>query len=767
MRLIYILALMLLPTLAFSQEEEAFYIEFNDISLQDAIAEIEDIYDVLFSFKDDYIKGKRVSLSREKRTLSEVLSELQALTNLYYQLVEKRYIIVSVFGRTNIATETLDKVVVKSYIAKGIEKNSDGSYKLYPSRLGILPGLIEPDVLESIQLLPGVLSPNETATGFFVRGGYADQNRVLWDGINIYHKGHLFGMISPLNPNVASEISFINKGTHARYGERLSSVIDINSKTTISNDIRAELGVNGVNADAVLELPIVDDKLSLQASLRHSYTNVLETFTFDQLADKVFESTKISQNENGDNDFSFFDYNVKLNYTPNASNSIYLSIINIDNRLDYNSNESETNRDFNDILTIRNTGYGVGWNVIWNDKLRQSTKAFFSDYAFNYNFITSENDTQVSDFEKRNTIFDSGISTELNYKASEQFNYDLGYQYTLKDVAYAFINTTDLSFILDAEQQIVQTHSAYANIDYKNPKLFDLSLGLRSTYFQELDAVRFEPRLLIFKEVNERLKLQASGEIKNQIINEIDETVFSDLSLENRVWRLANGNNSPIINSKHASLGFIYAVGGISFDADVYYKRLENVSALSLGFLNPESIGFNIGDQNIFGADVFLKKQFDGFNSWISYSYNRARSQFNNLNNGNSFKSKSNITHAVSTALSYKLNGFQVALGWKWQTGRPFTIAEEGNDGIEFNDGVNTGQLPVYHRLDLSSTYSFKMSKQNKLRGKVGISVRNLYNRNNLISREYRGNNSLDDPVELIERFSIGITPNFMFRLYW
>jgi len=766
MRLIYIFVLMLLPTIAFSQEE-AFYIEFKDVSLQDAIKDIENTYDVLFSFKDDYVKNKNVTLSRKQRNLHEVLNELRTQTNLYFELVEGRYVIVSESKDTTMATETLDKVVVKSYLANGIEKNRDGTYNLYPSKLGILPGLIEPDVLESIQLLPGVLSPNETASGFFVRGGYADQNRLIWDGINIYHKGHLFGMISPLNPNVASEITFVNKGAHVRYGERLSSVIDISSKTKISNAINAEIGVNGVSGDAILELPIIKDKLSIQASLRHSYTNILETFTFNQLADKVFENTKISQNDSGDNDFSFFDYNIRLNYKPNASNSFYASIINIDNQLDYTSSEATTNRDFNDILTIRNTGYGLGWNIAWNDKLTQSTQAFFSDYAFNYNFITFEDANQVSDFEKRNTIFDSGVSTELNYKASKRFNYDFGYQYTLKDVAYAFINTADLNFILDLEEQIVQTHGAYAHVDYKNPKLLDVSFGLRSTYFQELETVRLEPRVLIFKALSDQFKLQASGEIKNQIINEIDETVFSDLSLENRVWRIANGDNSPIINSKHASFGFIYSKSGFSLDADMYYKRLENVSALSLGFLNPENIGFNIGNQNIFGADVFLKKQFDGFNSWVSYSFNRSRSQFENLNEGESFKSKSNITHAVSTSLSYKSDGFQVALGWKWQTGRPFTIAEEGSNGLEFNSGVNTGQLPVYHRLDLSSTYSFKLSRQNKMRGKVGLSIRNLYNRNNLISREYRGNNSLDDPVELIERFSIGITPNLMFRLYW
>ena len=766
MRLIYFLVLMLLPTLAFSQEE-AFYIEFENIRLQDALEEIEDTYNVLFSFKDDYIADKRISLTGKTRTLDEILIALEASTSLHYKIVGNRYIIISQSKTEQIVTNALSRVVVRSYIAKGIEKIEDGSYKLSPSRLGLLPGLTEPDVLESIQLLPGVLSPNETASSFFVRGGASDQNRILWDGINIYHKGHLFGMISPLNPNVASDIKFINKGSHSRYGERVSSITDISSNPKVTSNVKAELGINGLNADAILEVPIISEKLSVQASLRRSYTDVLLTPTFNQFANKVFESTKINQNEDGDNDFSFLDYNLRVNYKPNASNSFFASIINIDNTLDYFSFEEDTGRDFNDILTINNIGYGVGWSHDWSNRLKQSTQAFFSDYKLNYNFITTEADTQVSDFEKRNTIFDSGLSTEINYNASDNLNIDFGYQYTLKDVAYAFVNTTDLSFILDSEEQIVQTHSAFGHFNYKNARLFDLSFGVRGSYFKELDAIRIEPRLLIFKAINEQFKLQASGEIKNQILSEIDETVFSDLSLENRVWRLANSEDFPIINSRHASFGFIYSNNGFSFDVDTYYKKIKNVSALSLGFLNPENSGFNIGNKTVFGVDTFFKKRFNKFNTWISYSFNRARSRFENLNDNKSFNSRTNVTHAISTALSYKVENFQVALGWKWQTGRPFTIAEEGADGLEFNNGVNTGELPVYHRLDLSSTYSFKMSKTNGLRGKIGLSIRNIYNRDNLISREYRGNNSIDDPIELVERYAIGITPNFMFRLYW
>jgi len=230
---------------------------------------------------------------------------------------------------------------------------------------------------------------------------------------------------------------------------------------------------------------------------------------------------------------------------------------------------------------------------------------------------------------------------------------------------------------------------------------------------------------------------------------------------------LADGDKFPIINSLHVSGGFIYTNKSWSIDLDAYHKNLKNITALSLGFLNPENSNFNIGNQTVSGLDAFVKKRFNGFSSWLSYSYNRSKSKFQNLNDNNKFASKSNISHVISSALSYKLKRLQFALGWKWHTGKPFTVAEQGTEVLEFNNGINTGQLPIYHRLDFSSTYNFNMSKGNKLRGKVGVSIRNIYNRKNLISLEYRGNNSLDDPIQVIERYSIGITPNVMFRVYW
>ncbi len=766
MKKLIICFLVVLPYLAFSQEEAKFYISFNSETLQNAFEIIEEVYDVRFSYYDNILVDKTISFEKEKRSLNQVLSEIEIQTDLRFEIVNNRYIIVN-NNRAEADIQELEKVIINSYLTKGISKRKDGSFQINPTNLGILPGLTEPDVLESIQLLPGVVSPNETASGFLVRGGKVDQNRLIWDGINIYHKGHLFGMISPFNPNATKTITFINKGSNPRYGERASSVISMTTNTEIEDEFKAQIGFNGINADAYFDAPIIKDKLGIQASVRSSYTNLYQSVTFNRLADKVFESTKIENGDNPNNDFSFLDFNIKLNYKPNTNNSVFVSMISIDNQLDYTVNDSDTNEAFNDRMSIKNTGYSFGWEKQWNTNLKQHTSAFFSDYELNYNFITFESNQQTSDFEKRNLIFDSGISTEFQQKINDNNSVTLGYQYVLKDVGYAFRNTTNLEFILDQDESIIQTHSLYVNYDYKNPKLFDLSIGARATYFDELDAYRFEPRLLLYKQLFKNVKLQISGEIKNQIISEIDETIISDLSLENRLWRLADGNDFPIINSKQVSLGFIYTNSGWTFDIDNYYKTLDNITALSFGFLNPENSQFNLGDQTIYGVDIFLRKRFNGFNTWVSYSFNNSESTYHEFNNDNSFTSRSNVIHSVTTSLSYKISKFKMALGWRWQTGKPFTGSALGANGLEFNEGINTKRLPDYHRLDFSSTYDFDFSKESKLKGKVGFSIRNIYNRNNLISREYLGNNDFNNEIEVIDKFSLGFTPNLMFRLYW
>jgi hypothetical protein len=370
-----------------------------------------------------------------------------------------------------------------------------------------------------------------------------------------------------------------------------------------------------------------------------------------------------------------------------------------------------------------------------------------------------------SNFEKRNEIYDSGLSTEFGLDFNKVNNLTFGYQYVLKDVSYLFKETADLTIILDQDKTIVRSHSVYLQYLYKNPKLFDISLGLRANYYEELDAVRVEPRILLFKNIFKNLKIQLSGEIKNQIISEIDETVLSDLSLENKLWRLADGETFPIINSKQVSFGFLYKNKGWSTDIDTYYKKIKGKNALSLGFLNPDDSRFHEGEQTVLGVDFYIKKDFKFIKTWISYSFNDVISRYEGLNDNQSFTSSINIRHSFTSSIAYKINKFQIALAWNWRSGKPFTKSYVSPNDQFYYLGINTEKLPNYHRLDISSTYSFNFSKKSKLKGKLGFSIRNIYNQKNLISREYLGNNNLENSVEIIDKYSLEITPNFLFRV--
>lgn len=740
-----------------SQEEKSLEIFYENESLEVVLNNLEKKFEVKFSYPSELIFNKKITLDKAKRTLDEVLFEISLVTDIQFKKLNNTYIYLS---KSNV--EKISEVIVKSYLTHGIDKNKDASYQLNPKKLGLLAGLTETDILESIQQLPGVTSIDETATNFSVKGGRSDQNRIIWDNINIYHTGHLFGMVSVFNPNIAQNITFYNKGTNAKFGDRVSSVIDISTSNIVANTTKLELGFNGINVDALLETPIIKNKLSLQMSFRRSFEDVFETNTFKKFEQKAFQHTKIN------NEFFYFkDYNLKLNYAINKKNNLFLSLIHIDN--DLKNYFSDTNiTSYSDILDSENDGYSLKWNKQWNEKIIQETVINLSKYRFNYNFITTQNNAFVSNFSKINTIADFGFSTEVSINIQKNKSINFGYQNSLKEVNFLFKELRDLLYILDKDDSSIDTHSVYSSYNYKNPKLFDFYSGLRVNYYTKLNTTRFEPRIVINKKLSDNLKIQLTGEIKNQIISQIDETILSDLSLERKLWRLADGQNFPVINSFQISSGATYSKNNWTTDFDLYYKKTDGITALSLGFLNPTDNTFHKGKQKVAGFDFYVKKKFNNrLQTWLSYSFLDVKNKYNGLNNNTYFTANTEIKHAVLVSAAYKINDFQLALGWKWRSGKPLTDLDIDINGNAFYDGINTERLPYYHRLDFSSTYKFSFSKNGSTKGKVGFSVRNIYNNKNHISTEFSGNNTINDPIKILEKHSIGITPNFMFRVYF
>jgi hypothetical protein len=484
----------------------------------------------------------------------------------------------------------------------------------------------------------------------------------------------------------------------------------------------------------------------------------------------VFQSTQIHKTENNEDVFYFKDQTLKLNYTLNKNNNFSVSYIHIDNDLENSNSNINNNNFYQDILDTENNGFSATWRKNWSPKIKQTTEFSASNFSLNYNFLTFKDNEQTTDFDKQNFVQNNSFLTEVELNSDTGNATLFGFQSVFKDVSYSFIETNNnLKYILDENSNILNTYSVFANYNNRTFSFFDFNLGLRANYYQQLDQYRIEPRINILKGIYNNLKLQVTADVRNQTINQIDETLISNLSLENKLWRLSNNDNSPIINSKQVTFGFLYDHNGWSFDIDTYYKKNQGISALKLGFLNTNKEQYTIGDQKIKGVDFYVKKDFSNLKTWVSYSFTDIKNKFNTLNDNQYFTANNQIQHAISSSIAYKTENVQLALGWKWHSGKPYTLSETDSNSNTtiFDKGINTARLPNYNRLDFSSIYQFSFSEESKLQGKIGVSIRNLLDKSNLISREFIGNNTPNDPITEIDKYSLRRTTNFVFRVEW
>jgi hypothetical protein len=767
---LYILFL-LFPLISYTQQDKDYSFESKNVKLRKVLLDIENTYQVKFSFLDKIVEGETVTIKKNMYPLDALLKILSDNTRLVFERIDKRYYAIYRRKEDNIYlvdNEVLDNVVIKAYLTKGIDKNIDNSFTIIPQRLGILPGLTEPDVLQTLQQLPGVISPNETVSGIHVRGGTPDQNLVIWNDIQMYHNGHLFGMISGFNSNIDQEIRFYNKGTDPKYGGKISSVISINTSDKIPKQVEVSAGLNFLNLDVNISAPIIKDKLKLQISGRRSFTDLFESITYDRLSEKVFQNTKIENKTNNDNIFYFRDYNAKLFYQINKKNSITISSIYIDNKLDNFFVSIEDNHSINDLLLTSNEGYSFKWNTKWNHHFSNSFKAFYSYYLYNYKNIKISFDNNKDYFIKNNTILDSGFSYDSDYIINQNIRLNLGYDFLAQDVSHSFLSENDdISFVLDSKKAFIQTHSIYSSLKYQSDNKLDLMGGFRVSYFTSLNKFSLEPRFVLNYKINDQLKINVSGEIKDQVITQIKETIVNDLGLENQLWTLSDIKKHPILKAKQFTTGITFVKDHWLFDIDTYIKETKGLTTLTFGFLNNTDPDFHDGKSKSYGVDFYLKRNFKKFKTWMSYSFNTTNNTFKGLNDSKAFPVNSEIKHAINLALSYRINELQFALGWYWHTGKPFTNIKNAKNASSslIYDQLNAERLPYYHRLDISSLYHFDLSKKNRLKGKFGISLYNVYNQKNLLNREYYKLTELDEEIKKRDRYSLLFTPNIFLRI--
>jgi hypothetical protein len=745
---------------SWSQKMEKQFIEFNGVALYKVIRDVEIKFDVKYSYGDSIVNSVEITLKPQEYLLDEINSAIENQTSLKIISINKRYFSIIKEIEVPVKAEQLKEILVEGFLSKGINKLNQ-NILIYPQKVTMLPGVTDADILLSLQQLPGVKSPNETTTGLNIRGGSADQNLILWDGVRIYHPGHLFGMISGFNPNVVSKVLYQNKATHPKFGERVASVIEIQSIDSIATKTHVNAGVNGLNTDVFLQTPLLRNSIGLQLSGRKSYTEFFQTPTFDALEDKVFQNTNL-ENFDDSNQFGFEDYAAKLNFRLSTNSEIALSGIWIDNNLDFtslSSNQKEKNQKMN----IANQGYSLNWTQKYSSKFKQFVLIHYSAYQFAYDKNEVKTATTFELFQKRNRITDSGVHCNFEWKPSNILQFDFGYQRQGNDISHAYTSKNqDLEIDLNQKQLFLISNVGFANMSVA-VNSWKFIAGIRYNSVAKLNSNLIEPRLLIQKKLVKDLTAQFSYEKKNQIVSQFRESVANDLSLENYIWILSDNSQYPIQKAQQYTAGLVYKNQSWLFDLDVYYKTIRGITSLTFGFLNPVDAEPHRGEGFTKGADVLVQKSEATWRAWLTYTFQDSQNKFDAIDDTNYFATNANIRHAFSASFYKKWNKYSLAIGWFWRTGKPYSLLNDSNQIVSFN----SEQLPSYHRADISGMYHFH--NERSWSGKVGVSIYNAYNRRTVISREYeRQYSSIADIVntsfKVQDYSSLGIMPNIFLR---
>lgn len=671
---------------------------------------------------------------------------------------------------------TLQEVVVKEYLARGIAKNQDGSVRISPNDQDILSGLSEPDVLQGTQLLPGIESPNETASGLYIRGGTPDQNLILWDGIKMYNSDHFFGMLSAFNPYIVKNVKVYRSGARPEYGDRVSGVLDIKTDNTIPDGTHGGMGFNMTHGDAHIKIPL-SNKFGLQVSARRAFTDLFDTPTFRKFSDKVFQNTSIRRNQElfgpesteSTETFYFTDVALKTIWDVSKKDKIVVSALSTRNKLDYSFKDRDFADIFSDRLNVKNYGANTTWDRSWNDRTASRLQLYHSAHDLEYDgriqFLNTE---QVSS--KRNTIKETGISYKVDWQINEEWSLTNGYQFFNNRVDF-LLQQDDRS---ESDNVDNPTHSLFQNLIHQFEKGY-VRVGLRTSYYSELGRFFLEPRLYAERKIGKNLRVKASAEVRGQAIGQILEFTTLDFGLENQVWALANGDDIPLLESHQFVTGLLWAKKGWSMDVEGYYRAINGITSFTRGFESVDA-GFTKGKSITKGLDVLFKKKWDNYTSWLGYTLSNTDFEFSELNMGNAFKGNNNIGHSITWSHFYTWKNLQFSLGWRYRTGIPFTEAMgtvgTGDDTQIRYGAINAGTLPDYHRLDLSLMYDITLSKKrNPVTAKIGFSIQNLYGQRNILNRNYGLFQIIDEQdnstIELQEvtRYSLGTTPNMTFRL--
>lgn len=688
-----------------------------------------DTYAISFSFIGYQPINKKIILSKSTSLNIEIQKDYKKLPEL-------------------VVKEKQDAVNVKR-VTMGVEKLSMESIKKIPQLAG------EADVIKSIMLRPGITSVGEGGIGFNVRGGHVDQNLILLDESPVYNASHLFGIFSAFNPDAIKDAHLYKGGIHAKYGGRLSSVLDIRQRDGNMKKFHAQGGLGLIFSRLTVEGPIKKDKASFLISARRSYIDLFL---------KIFDDL-------GGSKAHFYDINGKANWKINQKNRIYFS--------------GYFGRDVFRALNIFEIGWGnktynLRWNHIFGNKSFMNTTYVYSEYDYSLILPTGPQaytwDSKISthnakiDFSHYLNV-NNTIETGLDFLFYDFFPGEAGGHGKSSFVSSIKIpaeKAVQFSFYVNNEQKISERlslnygirYSHFFNIGEKTENIYKYGIPTTNGHivgtenYGQNKVIKsygdWEPRLNINYQLSERSSVKASYQRTKQYIHLLTNTTTATPV---DVYKPAGKYVKPS-TANQASVGYFrnFISNKYEFSTEIYYKTIQDVleyrSGVSLILNDNVETGLLPAKGRAYGIEFLLAKKEGKLNGWIAYTIGKSELQTkgfvagnyiksqNGINNGNWYPSNWDRLHNLSIVSNYKINErYSVSANFILTSGRPVTMPSgtfpfEGKS-IPIYTSRNSQRAPTSHRLDLSVTIASKKNKKRKWKSEWVFGLYNVYGQRN------------------------------------
>lgn len=621
---------------------------------------------------------------------------------------------------------------------KNVESTQMGTIEVPVENIKKLPAIFgEVDVLKSIQLLPGVLSSGEGNSGFYVRGGGADQNLVLLDEALVYNSGHMLGFFSVFNADALKNTTLIKGSMPATYGGRLSSVLDIQMKEGNVKKYVAEGGIGLISSRLTVQGPVVRDKSSFIISGRRTYIlDLVQPF----LKGGKFEGTN----------YYFYDLNTKWNYTFSEKNRIYFSGYFGDDILRFRQNTRNLQFD----MPYGNATATLRWNHLFNHKMFMNVSAIYNDYRFRFSGGQEE-----FVFKLYSGVKDWNLKADIEhyYNTSHTFRYGVNYTYHTLTPNTAQASAGDVDFSTQFKPKYANEAAVYISDDIKLNTRWNTNIGVRLSAFQQLGPYtskitgktfgsfervktygNIEPRVALNYRINNNLSIKGGVAVTSQYIHLVSN---SSSTLPADVW-------VPSTEIVKPQKGVQYAVGmfkNLKNDAyelsfELYYKDLKNQIDYADNYVadiaKEVEDAFVEGKGRAYGAEFFIKKAKGRLNGWIGYTLSKSERTFDAIENGRWYPAVYDRPHDLSLVVNYNISEkWDLGAVFIYGTGKLYTPVS-GFFLIEQNINLNYGprnsaRLDDYHRLDLSATYTPNPRSEKRFKGSWTFSLYNTYNRKN------------------------------------